>query len=518
MNRSDFLSPAAIARLSPAVKLLSLALILAWLLVFLAIGYPWTMVGSSFDALSYLWMADALSHGVSSPEAAFGSHLLFHGRLPPGYPIYLSAFGAGVDAEGMWRANLAQIAAVLAMAGLLCAYVWKRTSSGLVVLLAAMYVLAHPMITPWSFELFSEPLYTGLLLAVCLVAANEQLPRAWLWAALLLGVACLVRSMGLVLIPALVWWLARQSWPRAVLAGIVAATPTLIWSLLKGPPGEGTGASYLAQLQMQLAGAGGQWLEFVLTQAASLIRSVAPGALPESLRLLLGSVLLLLFFHLAWRERRSPTLETLFVLATLAILAIWPFPGYLDRLSGPVVPLLLVAVIGTAGSGHAEEVARNSRIGWIGGSALVIMLSMLMTLAKLGQPSIRNAEAELQPFSRNASVLDAEDPTFVAQVHLASSLAARGLSDQVPAGQCVSTTFGYWVRLFSPVPVKNTVDPFSWRDNPCRFIFLINLASPRDGFSGIYPMPLPPEQYSLVFVSRETPEKPMLAAMIERPN
>ncbi|MEZ5466427.1 MAG: hypothetical protein R3F18_02010 [Lysobacterales bacterium] len=516
MSRSDVLTPATLARLCTAIKALSLALLAAWLLAFLTIGYPWTMVGSSFDALSYLWMADALSHGVSSPEAAFGSHLLFHGRLPPGYPIYLSAFGASAGAEGLWRANVAQIIAVLAMAGLLCTYVWSRTGSGLTVLLVTLYTLAHPMITPWSFELFSEPLYTGLLLAVCLIAGSERLPRAWLWAALLLGVACLVRSMGLVLIPALVWWLARRSWPRAILAGVVAAAPTVIWSVLKGPPGEGAGGSYLAQLQTQLASAGGQWLEFALTQGTSLVRSLAPGALPEPLRLILGAALLLLFARLAWRERRSPSLDTLFVLATLAILAIWPFPGYLDRLSGPLVPLLLVAVIRAVTSGNSTDPKQTPGIVWISSGTLVIMLSMLMTLAKLTQPSIRSAEAELRPFIRNASVLGAEDPTFIAQVHLASSLAASGLSEQVPAGQCVSTTFAYWVRLFSPVPVSDTVSPFSWGDNPCRFIFLINLASPRDGFNGIYPMPLPQDQYSLVFVSSETPDKPMLAALIER--
>ncbi len=516
MSRRDVLTPTVPTRVLLAFQALALLLLLAWLLAFLAIGYPWTMVGSSFDALSYLWMADALSQGVSSPEATFGSNLLFQGRLPPGYPIYLSAFGAGVDAEGMWRANLAQIAAVLAMAALLCSYAWKHTNSGLWVLLVALYTLAHPMITPWSFELFSEPLYASLVLAVCLIATSERLPRAWLWAGLLLGVACLVRSMGLVLIPALMWWLAHRSWPRALLAGIVAATPAVVWSQLKGPPGEGTGASYLAQLRMQLADADGQWLELALTQATSLIRSVAPGGLPEMLRLVLGAALLLWFFRIAWRERRSPALDTLFVLATLAILAIWPFPGYLDRLCGPVVPLMLVVLIRSASSEKAADLTRRPGIWWAGGSTLVIMLSMLMTLASLARPSIINAEQELQPYGRNASVLNAEDPTFVAQVHLASALAARGLSDQIPAGQCISTTFGYWVRLFAPVPVKDTVTPFSWSDNPCRYIFLVNLASPRDGFSGIYPMPLPPDQYSLVFVSRETPDKPMLAAMIER--
>lgn len=498
---------------------LALVLLALWLIAFVGLGYPWTMVGSSTDALSYLWTADALTHGVSRPESTFGAKLLFHGRLPPGYPIYLSAFGAGVGDGEMLRANLAQMIAVLVMLVLVFAHARRTIGARLPALLVLVTIVAHPMVTPWAFELFSEPLYTALLMAICLIAASDRLPRAWLWAAVLIGFACLVRSIGLFLIPALtLWLLARRLWTRAIIASLVAAAPTLLWSQAKGAPADGAGGSYLAQLQSVLATADGQWMQLAATQLTSLLRSFAPGGLPEGLRLLIGTAVLVLFLRLAWIQRRQPRFDTLAVLSTLAMLAAWPFPGYLDRLSGPIVPLMLIGIAHHWLQQPAVEQPRRAARGrWmVGTGAAIALTAMVLTLLTLTRTSIWNVDAELRPFMRNASALPAEDPEFIAKIHLASSLAARGLAEQIPAGQCVSSTFAYWVRLFSPVPVADTSAPFSWEQNACRFVFLVNLASDRDGFNGLYPMPLPEDQYSLVFVSRESPETPVLAAMIER--
>lgn len=506
----------------PGLRLLAwlaLALLVLWLIAFVALGYPWTVVGSSTDALSYLWTADALTHGVSRPESAFGAKLLFQGRLPPGYPIYLSAFGAGVGDGEMLRANLAQMFAVLSMMALIFAHARHAIGARLPALLILIYILAHPMVTPWAFELFSEPLYTALLMAICLIAASDRLPRAWLWAAVLIGFACLVRSIGLFLIPALaLWLLAQRLWTRAIIASVVAAAPTLLWSLAKGAAADGAGGSYLAQLQSVLATADGQWMQLATTQLASLLRSFAPGGLPDALRLLIGSALLTLFLRVAWMQRRHPTFDTLAVLSTLAMLAVWPFPGYLDRLSGPIVPLMLISILHHWFRQRAvEQPQREARKAWFAGAGGAIALAaMVSTLLTLARPSIWTVEPELRPFMRNASALLAKDPAFIAKIHFASSLAARGLAEQIPAGQCVSSSFAYWVRLFAPVPVADTSMPFSWEQNPCRFVFLVNLASAGDGFNGFYPMPLPEDQYSLVFISRESPETPVLAAMIER--
>lgn len=516
MNRPSLAKYASSGR--PLLLWLTAATLLCWLIAFIAIGYPWTMVGSSLDGLSYLWMADALNHGVSRPESAFGAQLLFHGRLPPGYPLFLSTLGADSSEAGMLRANLAQMGSVLALALLIGIYAHQRTRSILAALLVVVYSMAHPMITPWAFELFSEPLYTAMLIVICMIAGNERIPRGWLWAALLIGFACLVRSIGVVLIPALMVLLMQRSWLKAGLAGGLAAIPSLIWQISKGQPAEGSGGSYLAQWQSQLQGTDGHWMELALTQVSSLIRSIAPGGLPEAWRLLLGATLLMLFLSVAWQQRRRPTFDTLAILGTLAILAIWPFPGYLDRLSGPIVPLLLIGLIHhcLAPPVVPSPRTRQLQLWLVGSSTLLVLTAMFSTLLMLIQPAIRSAETELTPFMRNASALTADDPQFIAKIHLASALTARDLATQIPTGQCISSTFAYWLRLFASVPVMDTVTPFSWTENPCRYVFLINVESARDGFSGLYPMPLPQDQYTLVLVSREAPQLPMLAAVIER--
>jgi hypothetical protein len=505
-----------------AAKWLAGALALSWLVAFVALGYPWTMVGSSLDALSYLWMADALSHGVSRPESAFGAQYLFLSRFPPGYPIYLAAFGAGVDADGMLRANLAQMISVIALILMLWVYALRLTRSALAAWLVLVYTLAQPMMLPWSLELFSEPLYAALLLGICLLSSIERLPRAWLWMAVLIGFACLVRSIGLALIPALALWLWRtqRSPVRALAASVIAALPVAVWSLLKPMQAAGTKDSYLTQLRSELANTGDQWLDLVLAQLSGLVSALAPGSLPSALQLAIGGAVLTLFARGAWRERERPNFTTLAVVFTLLMLVAWPFPRYLDRLAGPIVPLMLISIWGWWVPRTAPTSATPMWSGYsaavVGIGAIIALAGMTGALRSFARPALWTAETTLTPYLRNASVFAGSSPLLVAKIHHASVLSAGRLADVVPEPQCVSTTFAAWLMLHTKVPVRDTAIPFDWEHNPCRFVFVMNLGSPRDGFNGMYPMPLPRGQFASVFISRESSEAPVLAALIQR--
>lgn len=510
------------SRLLSAAKWIAGALTLAWLVVFVALGYPWTMVGSSLDALSYLWMADALSHGVSRPESAFGAQYLFLSRFPPGYPIYLAAFGAGVDADGMLRANLAQMTSVIALILMLWVYALRLTRSALAAWLVLIYTLAQPMMLPWSLELFSEPLYAALLLGICLLPSIERLPRAWLWMAVLIGFACLVRSIGLVLIPALALWLWRtqRSPARALAASLIAALPMAVWSLVKAMRATGTEDSYLTQLRSELANTGNQWLDLVVAQLSSLVSALAPGSLPAPLQMVIGGAVLTLFARGAWRERGRTSFTTLAVVLTLLMLVAWPFPRYLDRLAGPIVPLMLVSIwiwwVPRTSPTSATPVRSGYGAAIVGIGAIIALAGMTGALRLFARPALWATEPALTPYLRNASVFASNSPLLIAKIHHASVLSAGRLVDFVPANQCVSTTFAAWLMLHTQVPVRDTEIPFDWENNPCRFVFVMNLGSPRDGFNGMYPMPLPGGNFTSVFISRESSEAPVMAALIQR--
>ena len=499
---------------TPALVGLLVALIGLWIVAFAALGYPWTMVGSSTDGLHYLWMADALHAGVSHPQSAAGANLLWHSRFPPGFPIYLSLFGAATSDGGMLRANLAQMLSVLAMMLMVLVYARQHTRSWLAALLILGYVLAHPMLVPWSVELFSEPLFTCLLLAACLLAgADRSLSRAWLWMSMLIGFACLVRAIGLLVIPALLLWLwlrHRSVW-RTIVGGMLALAPSGLWSALK-PSSVGAGDSYLSQLWGTVGDISASTLTVIATQLSSFLQALAPFGFPAWLRLLIGTGLLIAFLRVVWLRRSQANFDAWAALSIMGILIFWPYPGYLDRLVGPIVPLLWVQILRGAPTPSEQPIARRV---WIMAATLLVVIAMSSTLSILLRPVLRVADLDLQRQMRSASVLLAEDPVSIAKIHHAGLLLAADLHSLVPAGACVSSAFAIWVRLRAKVLILDTAQPFSWQNNPCRYVMVINLASAQDGFNAYYPMPLSPAQFRPLAVARESPDAVTFAALIE---
>lgn len=508
-------------RLQTIAGWLLAGLALAWLGTYLWLGYPWTMVGSSNDGLHYLWSADALTRGLSHPLSAFGADRFWNGRFPPGYPLYLSLFGAGASSEGMRLANLAQMVSVIVLLVLILVLAIRATRSRWAGLLVLGYTLAHPMMTPWSLELFAEPLFASALITACLVADGRGIRNAWFWAALLVGCACLVRVMGLAALPALaLWvWLQQRSLSRAMLVTLVALTPTLAWAALKAAVASGSGDHYLAQFRDASAAFSEDAGSFLLLQAGSFLRALAPAGIPDVLRVLVGGALLAAVLRAAWAERRHPAFATLIALPMLLLLLVWPFPEHLDRLAGPLVPLLLVLVLRhwmPAPDPGAPAPGAPRR--WLSPVlATLVLASMAGALGMLWGRAARVDDPVLKPYLRNASVLRAVRPEAVAAVHHASLLLVAQLDRVVPRGDCVSTRFPAFAALRATVPLAVTALPFEWDSNPCRFVLGINLVSKHDGFDAYYPLPMIEQPFRTVLMSRESPEGLVYAALITTP-
>jgi 4-amino-4-deoxy-L-arabinose transferase-like glycosyltransferase len=226
-------------------------------------------------------------------------HRLPHGALqvsayrPPGWPLALWGLwrvtGPSVPAARVLLAALGAAAAVLA--ALLARRLWSRREG----LAAGALVACCPLLVAVGASLESETLFTVLLLAALLAAlrCRQGGRRAWAAAAgLAVGLACLTRTNGLLLVPAVAWLAAggalrrRRAWVAAVAVALVAALAIAPWTARNAhalgrfvPVSTETGNTLAGTYDAAAARHQGQWLEPRRTGAyRALYRRYGAGA------------------------------------------------------------------------------------------------------------------------------------------------------------------------------------------------------------------------------------------------
>ncbi|HEX9563199.1 MAG TPA: hypothetical protein VF981_04480 [Gemmatimonadaceae bacterium] len=196
--------------------------------------YP---VGVLQDDGIYVVLARSLATGqgyrfLHLPDAPNATH------YPPLYPLFLAglwklvpAFPANVTVFKFANAALVAVAA----AG---AYRFTRARAGLAPAPAALTVAAFTACAPivlLGVMVLSEPLFLAALcpvLLVCERAADGGRPRAAVLAGAAGGVLALIRTLGVVAIPATALVLAwRRRWTAAALVVVAGALVLLPWQL-----------------------------------------------------------------------------------------------------------------------------------------------------------------------------------------------------------------------------------------------------------------------------------------------
>jgi hypothetical protein len=492
-------------RLRLALALAAAAVLCLWFLAFVRVGYPWTMVGYFTDALFYLLSADALTHGVTTPGSETGAMLLAVGRFPPGYALYLSFFGADRTAEGMVMANLAQMVAVLALVLVGFGYFRQLTGRALPALLGVLYVVGTGAIHPWALELTSEPLFMAMLLGLCWIAVADRLPRRWLWMGLLLGLACLVRKMGVVLVPVLVLhvWHSQRDWRRALLAGLLAALPTLAWQGFQWLSGQQASTTYVSEFQHGLGSIGGWW-STLPDRLLRLHLALAPYLFPGWAKLLFSTLLLLALVPRAWAALRRLDFAAWSALALIGTLVAWPFPEHMDRLAGPIVPLLAGLLL--AGGLAAWRPGADARLPWrpalgVALGVVVVAGNALSTAQMAGMPG-RVEDPTLRPYLRSLVGHNRSDPRREFENYHQILAGAGMLSQLVPPSSCVDTTMPLLVQLRTDTRLRLLREGDDWASSPCEFLLAVN-ARGVDSPPALYPLGapgLPPHE--LIFVSK----------------
>jgi hypothetical protein len=317
-------------------------------------------VGVFHDDSMYVILARSLATGegyryLNLPGAPEATH------FPPGYPALLAlvwrvvpSFPANVTAFKLLNAGFLCASAVLA-AQLVRERLGSRSwGLGLGVVTAVSVPLLVLVTMVLSEPLFLSLLLASLLLAERLVSGAPSVGRA-LGLGVLVGCLSLIRTHGIVLVPALVLpLLLQRRWRDAatfILTAIIVLTPWQLWS--SSPAGvlpkplEGNYGSYI-----------GWWVRGYHEMGASMIVETLRRTVPETSSMLAAlfspargafaqAITIVALFVLALAGAR--TLRTrapvtlLFLLGYLAITLAWPFQP--SRFVWGVWPLLLLVIV-----------------------------------------------------------------------------------------------------------------------------------------------------------------------------
>jgi hypothetical protein len=315
------------------------------------------------DEAIYLLLARELANLRYSD--IFLTHQPTHAMYPPAYPAALLLWSliAGPRFDGFLIIGIASSAGAL----LLTFLAVRRLVSAGVALLVLAALAVNPHLVERAGALATEAPYM-LLTMVALWSTLHGDKRSVLIAGAAAIMAALTRSIGMTVFAALA---ANWLWGRRYAAAAVGASAALtvgawlVWSF--AAPGKLVGASYAADFAQGGVGRGTALLGFpavlahrmatnVPNYAGIAVPSILPlplvggTALDNMLAALLTVVGLTTGMLILWRSWR---VAVLYVLATAAVLAIWPW--YIERFVMPLLPLLVTALLLGVGAAVAHR-------------------------------------------------------------------------------------------------------------------------------------------------------------------
>jgi 4-amino-4-deoxy-L-arabinose transferase-like glycosyltransferase len=318
-------------------------LFFASIFLLLATAYiVWTwnheLAGMATDNSIYLLTAKHFSPW--SPSSDIARHFAQHSQYPPLYPIILGLFGGG---ESMLAAHLittlSLLLSFLILRKWLLTFGLSRLTANTAVLLFALL----PGTVKLSMFILSENQYLLFtLLALTATALYEKSCRnryLFIAAFMIIG-ATLTRTVGITLIAAFVLYLVHRRPRRAILLGILAASPVLILLLLKisGTADQGTGyleafvTHYRENPVSQLAAQ-------VTVESNGLWKGWLANFEPAALSFLFTFFIIICLLGLViglYQQR----LDSYYLFFYFIIILVWPYPAEAKRLIYAIMPIL----------------------------------------------------------------------------------------------------------------------------------------------------------------------------------
>jgi hypothetical protein len=379
------------ARETPVRRRLVLEAIIAVLLVLCVYIVlrpdPVRSLGTMYDDVVYVSLAKAIATG----QGYHSIHLVgapVHEKFPPGVPVvYALAWGITGSLDGtLWLGLWLTIGAVALGAGLLFWY--SRHSLGNGVVLTAVLVLM-PVLLQRSIRYYagavSEPWYlltwaAALILADALRRRAEEgrarMTKTAIGLGLVLAASVLFRAQAIVLIPAILiaLLLRRATWRAAAITAGASLVPVLAWrAWLAREVAIGPRATQVDQLPYTSwiplgdLGALARFIKLTIVtnvpKYSALSGFVLVGWESWKAQLVFVAAAVAAAFGCWLLRRRRPEL-VLTLLATIAVVLLWPFTQ--DRFIVAALPFAGLAA--AFGVGWALERAPR----WVLGASLTV--------------------------------------------------------------------------------------------------------------------------------------------------
>lgn len=486
-----------------------------------------TFTGLFSDSAIYLLLADALV--TDDPEFDWLTFLFERYPFPPLYPAFLAALGGGT-AAAHWTHTIGALT-LSVCAGAIAVWWWRERLPLPIACAGAIVFTLAPVTLFSAMDIFSEPLYLLLTLtALIALAPNARQRPGWYTAALALGLAGIVRTVGVTAIAAFIahWWLCTRG-RRYRAAPFLALLPTLAWAAIK-------------------------WLRdydssYVLTVVRFPVRETIPallGAVPANLVALwdhglasldvlgnpaAGGLLgVLLMFAGAGFLMRAAELrfDAMYLAAYGALILVWPHGEHAGRFVFVIIPIIgFHATCAALALARVVDGARPRAA--ITALPLVIAAALsapgggviIGTIARFSGGEYHDA-VRTEAWHRRANDEIARTEADIVREMTAAIVA---LGERVEPGACITSVYPQTVMLLTRRPglfpaAPDASEPvFNASMRECPYALLLNSTSDSFGFpEHYYPRARLGGNYAVVaeFRYREVPPAPAIAAMLVR--
>ncbi len=354
-------------------------------------------VGGFYDDGLYAILAKSLATGhgyafLNLPGAPAAVH------YPPGYPLLMALFwklAPSFPANLIWF-KLVNVVLVGVIAWATCRYAVHvlMLSPGLAVLGTLLGTVTIPILVLTNM-LVSEPFFLALLIPALILgeemARHAPERREALWLGFLSGAVVMVRSIGVMLIVAVVAvWLARRAWRATAWylgAALLVMSPWLLFSAVHAgdvpPVLQGAYGGYAGWFAGGLHAGGVPFLLATIhTNVYRIVVGVATSfefASSAALATVTVAALAVLFGYGAWRVRRRAPITLVFLALYLGVVVAWPDQPL--RFVWGLWPVLMVLLLVPLEVLRAPDTARPARIG-VAIAALCLVPGLLRYTAR----------------------------------------------------------------------------------------------------------------------------------------
>jgi len=493
-----------------ALILYSIALLLFLFICFfyLSITHDDQVVGYLSDDAIYLLMAEMYSFWSNDINPVL-NFIRSEYYFPPLYPILLGLLGANSSSPAL--ASSITTVFLLSNIFIFGLWIWRETRQFIPTIILPLIFAFLPSTIIMSQGLWSEFLFMCFIYGA-FICLSPQHPdgKQWLLAALLLSMASLTRSIGMIFIAAYCLLLFIKKIPRPFLLSLISVTPFIGWSLYRK---QMTGDSvYIKELLLIFNSEGnflGNVLEHLYHQPVVMLDSLFYlfsfkqfDGDNQNIYLLLILVLLLfssIGFLIRLKQKRIDAITVPLYLGTVLI---WPYTGtyFVSRFLFPLLPLFIFYLWVSRDYFTKSTLAKN-----------IVIPLCLITFTILAYPSTNkfinraflNTEPELMPYRRSRAWLlaDTDDAAIEVAIRAKNLIEVlKKLKPYVNKNDCIFAfqtpmVMIHTQRMSRKLPLPYTSDEqFKAETSQCRYILATFLVDLNGNYPAYYPLSRIPDE------------------------